>query len=148
MTDTEYRSELEPPIDTPYLPLPGEIWCVYCRYLGENWPRYSGVPNSQTRLTINAVEKKSQVFFHLLQFYYCFFFFFFFFFFGGGGGGGGQILPSGLLLRYVLLFRTSEYDGTLLHTVWYCYNVVNFLPNPHNRHPIARPSVRDMGYIL
>ena len=28
--------------------------------------RYSGVPNSQTRLTFNAV-KKSQVFYYLLQ---------------------------------------------------------------------------------
>ena len=28
---------------------------------------YSGVPNSQTRLTIHAVEKKSQVFYYLLQ---------------------------------------------------------------------------------
>ena len=28
---------------------------------------YSGVPNSQTRLTINTVEKKSQMFFYLLQ---------------------------------------------------------------------------------
>ena len=27
---------------------------------------YSGVPNSQTRLTINAAEKKSQMFYYLL----------------------------------------------------------------------------------
>ena len=28
---------------------------------------YSGVPNSQKRLNINTVEKKSQVFYYLLQ---------------------------------------------------------------------------------
>ena len=26
--------------------------------------------------------------------------------------------------------------------------MVNFLPNPHNRHPIAHPSGRDMGFLL
>ena len=34
------------------------------------------------------------------------------------------------------------------NTVRCCYNMVNFLQNPHNRHPIARPSERDMGRLL
>ena len=33
----------------------------------------------------------------------------------------------------------------LLHTVQCRYNAVNFLPNPHNRHPIGRPWEQDMG---
>ena len=32
--------------------------------------------------------------------------------------------------------------------VYCCYNTVNFLTNPHNRHPIARPSGRGMGCHL
>ena len=32
--------------------------------------------------------------------------------------------------------------------VLYHYHVVNFLPNPHNRHPIAHPWGWDMGCLL
>ena len=41
----------------------------------------------------------------------------------------------GLLLKYGCIMRC-------------CYNAVNFLQNPHKRHPIARPLGRGMGYIL
>ena len=41
---------------------------VYIRIMNIMTPTYSGVPNSQTRLTINTVEKKSQVFYFLLQY--------------------------------------------------------------------------------
>ena len=34
------------------------------------------------------------------------------------------------------------------HTVWCCYNRINFFPNPHNRHPIAHPWVYYWIYIL
>ena len=34
------------------------------------------------------------------------------------------------------------------NTVRCRYNAVNFLPNPHKRHPIARPWGRDMGCLL
>ena len=37
--------------------------------------------------------------------------------------------------------------GLLPSTVWCCCSV-NFLPNPHKIHPIARPSGRAMGCIL
>ena len=33
-------------------------------------------------------------------------------------------------------------------TMQRCYNVVNFLPNPHKRHPIARPWGWAMGCLL
>ena len=32
--------------------------------------------------------------------------------------------------------------------VWWCYNAINFIPNPHSRHPIARPWGRGMGCLL
>ena len=35
-----------------------------------------------------------------------------------------------------------------LYTVQCRYNAVNFLENPHNRHPIARPWGRGMGCLL
>ena len=28
--------------DTSYLALTGELWGVFCKYFGENWPRYNG----------------------------------------------------------------------------------------------------------
>ena len=37
---------------------------------------------------------------------------------------------------------------TIAITVRCCYNVVNFLPNSHKRHPIAHPLGPGMGYIL
>ena len=36
----------------------------------------------------------------------------------------------------------------LLHTARCCYNAVNFLENPHKRHPIARPLGRGMGRLF
>ena len=33
-------------------------------------------------------------------------------------------------------------------SVWWCYNAINFIPNPHSRHPIARPWGRGMGCLL
>ena len=36
----------------------------------------------------------------------------------------------------------------ITNTVRCLYNAVNFLQNPHNRHPIARPWGRDMGCLL
>ena len=35
-----------------------------------------------------------------------------------------------------------------MSTVQCCYNVVNFLENPHKRHPIARPLGRGMGCLV
>ena len=40
MTEAEYASEVITK-DTPYLPLTGELWGVFCEDLGENWPRYN-----------------------------------------------------------------------------------------------------------
>ena len=40
------------------------------------------------------------------------------------------------------------YVITLPWTVQCRYNAVNFLPNPHNRHPIAHPWERGMGWLL
>ena len=38
--------------------------------------------------------------------------------------------------------------GYLPYTVWCHDNMVNFLPHFPNRHPIAHPQGRDMGYLL
>ena len=37
---------------------------------------------------------------------------------------------------------------TVYYTVWCCYDVVHFLPNPHKISPIARPLGRGMGCNL
>ena len=34
------------------------------------------------------------------------------------------------------------------HTVWYLYNTISFLQNPHKRHPIARPLGWGIGCLL
>ena len=41
VTETEYQSDAESTIDTPYLALTGELWSVFCDYLWENLPRYN-----------------------------------------------------------------------------------------------------------
>ena len=41
-----------------------------------------------------------------------------------------------------------EIDGRHKYTVRCRYNAVNFLQNPHNRHPIARPWGWGMGCLL
>ena len=38
--------------------------------------------------------------------------------------------------------------GINMNMLLYCYNVVNFLQNPHNRHPIAYLWGRDMGCLM
>ena len=40
--ESDYQSDSGFPNDTPYLALAGELWDVFCEYLWENWPRYSG----------------------------------------------------------------------------------------------------------
>ena len=52
----------------------------------------------------------------------------------------GSLIWNGLFLKSVLTMDT--------YTVQCHYNVVNFLPNPHKIHPIARPLGWGMGCIL
>ena len=40
------------------------------------------------------------------------------------------------------------YICVYVYTLWCCYNVVNFLPNPYNRQPIAHPWGWGMGCLL
>ena len=40
-TEAEYQSESEPTKDTPYFALMGELWGVFCKYVGEIWPCYN-----------------------------------------------------------------------------------------------------------
>ena len=40
------------------------------------------------------------------------------------------------------------YNLILYYRLWCQYNTVSFLPNPHNRHPIAHPWGRGMGFPL
>ena len=40
--DVENMSEFEPPIDTPYHALTGELWGVYCKNLSRNWLSSNG----------------------------------------------------------------------------------------------------------
>ena len=42
----------------------------------------------------------------------------------------------------------SAYGLSIMNTMWCCYNMVIFLQNPHNRHPIAGPWRRGMGCLL
>ena len=42
MTLAESESDTRITTDTPYLALTGELWAVYCKDMGENWPRYNG----------------------------------------------------------------------------------------------------------
>ena len=41
-TNAGYLSDPGSTKDTPYLALAGELWGVFCEYLGEKWPRYNG----------------------------------------------------------------------------------------------------------
>ena len=41
MTRAQYKSEIKPTKDTPYLALTGELWCIFCQNYGENWPSYN-----------------------------------------------------------------------------------------------------------
>ena len=41
-TEAQYQSDAGSTKDTPYLTLTGELWTVFCEYLGENWRRYNG----------------------------------------------------------------------------------------------------------
>ena len=54
MTKVENDTDFELTLDTPYLALTGEIWCVYRDYVEENWPRDNG-----TALYINSVYQNS-----------------------------------------------------------------------------------------
>ena len=38
----DYRSDAGSTRHTTYLPLTGELWGAFCKYLWENWPRYNG----------------------------------------------------------------------------------------------------------
>ena len=42
MTGAELKSDLKLTTDTHYLALMGELWGVYCKDFGENWPCYNG----------------------------------------------------------------------------------------------------------
>ena len=42
MTEAKYVSEAIFTKYTPYLTLTGELLGVFCKDLGENWPRYNG----------------------------------------------------------------------------------------------------------
>ena len=35
-------ADLKLATDIPYIALAGELWCVCCEDIGENWPRYNG----------------------------------------------------------------------------------------------------------
>ena len=69
----------------------------------------------------------------------------------------GMVFANELISK-VLMFSAyndvsiSESNNTNISIISYTvrcrYNAVNFLPNPHNRHPIARPWGRGMGYLL
>ena len=50
------------------------------------------------------------------------------------------VLPFGIIL--------PSYFTLVRNTMQCRYNAVHFLPNPHNRHPIARPWGRGMGCLL
>ena len=42
MTVAERRMDFKLTTDTPYIAPTGELWGVYCKDIGENWPRYNG----------------------------------------------------------------------------------------------------------
>ena len=42
MATTEQESDFEFTKDTAYLPLKGELKCVFCENLGDNWSIYHG----------------------------------------------------------------------------------------------------------
>ena len=43
------------------------------------------------------------------------------------------------ICQTVIIEKKTIYDHMhYIYTVWCCYNVINFLQNPHKRHPIAR----------
>ena len=44
----------------------------------------------------------------------------------------------------LVVYATLSYTG-LCHTVWYLYNTVNFLPNPHTRHNFR--FTKDIPYV-
>ena len=41
LTKAEHWSRLALTNDTPYFALVGELWGVYCKYCGDNWPCYN-----------------------------------------------------------------------------------------------------------
>ena len=66
---------------------------------------------------------------------------------------GLNVLMVGSLLEIRLpipaIIQVLIHCGLVMpYTVRCRYNAVNFLQNPHNRHPIAHPSGRDMGCLL
>ena len=40
--EAEHKSEFVLATNAPYLTLTGELWGVYYKEFGENWPRYNG----------------------------------------------------------------------------------------------------------
>ena len=54
-----------------------------------------------------------------------------------------------MLLVYDLIY-TTPIMNSCAEFIWgnIKYSMVNFLKNPHNRHPIARPLGRDMECLL
>ena len=57
-----------------------------------------------------------------------------------------QWIPQ--FIQKATLSQSGTCGGMFVTTVRCRYNTVNFLPNPHNRHPINRPWGRHMGYLL
>ena len=60
-------------------------------------------------------------------------------------------------MKFQLQYPRHDFTSTVriatpivifLYTVQCRYNAINFLPNPHNRHPIARPWGRGMVWLL
>ena len=42
MTMAERKLSIRLTKNIPYLVLTGELWDVFCKEFGENWPRYNG----------------------------------------------------------------------------------------------------------
>ena len=47
-----------------------------------------------------------------------------------------------------IMASDGQHPASWVNTMQCHYNSVNFLPNPHNRHPIARPWGPGMGFLL
>ena len=66
---------------------------------------------------------------------------------------GLNVLSGKLYTRFSMLYNMDRimcYSKNLWDPipVWYYYNAVSFLENPHKRHPIAHPLGRGMGCLL
>ena len=60
MAAAEHKSDFKLTTNIPYLALTGELWGVYCKNLGENWPRYNST--ALYYLEYEYLHKKSFVY--------------------------------------------------------------------------------------